>query len=72
MWCLTVPPVSGNDESATNGSTPTTVDVSPTKRFFVRMLIRDIELVPAIVDLLDNSVDGAKLTHRGARQRSSH
>ena len=24
------------------------------------MLVRDIELVPAIVDLIDNSVDGAK------------
>lgn len=36
------------------------VDARPTKRFFVRMLVRDIELVPAIVDLIDNSVDGAK------------
>src|SRR4051794_23584283 len=36
------------------------VDARPTKRFFVRMLVRDIELVPAIIDLIDNSVDGAK------------
>src|SRR4051812_30676793 len=36
------------------------IDARPTKRFFVRMLVRDIELVPAIVDLVDNSVDGAK------------
>ena len=36
------------------------VDARPTKRFFVRMLVRDIELVPAIIDLVDNSVDGAK------------
>lgn len=36
------------------------VDARPTKRFFVRMLVRDIELVPAIVNLVDNSVDGAK------------
>jgi hypothetical protein len=36
------------------------IDARPTKRFFVRMLVRDIELVPAIVDLIDNSVDGAK------------
>ncbi len=36
------------------------VDASPTKRFFVEMLVRDIELAPAIIDLLDNSVDGAK------------
>ncbi len=37
-----------------------TIDARPTKGFFVRMLVRDIELVPAIVDLVDNSVDGAK------------
>jgi hypothetical protein len=43
-------------DTSTNG----TVDARPTKRFFVRMLVRDIELVPAIVDLVDNSVDGAK------------
>jgi hypothetical protein len=36
------------------------IDARPTKRFFVRMLVRDIELIPAIVDLIDNSVDGAK------------
>jgi histidine kinase/DNA gyrase B/HSP90-like ATPase len=36
------------------------VDASPTKQFFVEMLVRDIELAPAIIDLLDNSVDGAK------------
>jgi hypothetical protein len=36
------------------------IDARPTKRFFVRMLVRDIELVPAIIDLIDNSVDGAK------------
>lgn len=31
----------------------------PTKRFFVSMLTRDIELADAILDLIDNSVDGA-------------
>ena len=31
---------------------------SPTKAFFVRMLTRDIELEDAILDLLDNCVDG--------------
>lgn len=31
----------------------------PTKRLFVSMLTRDIELDDAILDLLDNSVDGA-------------
>jgi hypothetical protein len=32
------------------------------------MLVRDIELVPAIVDLVDNSVDGAKRQEAAARQ----
>lgn len=39
---------------------PKRVDASPAKRFFVSMLVRDIELMPAIIDLVDNSADGAK------------
>jgi hypothetical protein len=35
------------------------VGASPAKRFFVEMLTRDIELHDAILDLLDNSLDGA-------------
>lgn len=35
-----------------------TAVTSPTKDFFVRMLTRDIELQDAILDLLDNCVDG--------------
>lgn len=31
---------------------------SPTKEFFVKMLTRDIELEDAILDLLDNCLDG--------------
>lgn len=38
--------------------TPTTVRASPTKSFFVKMLTRDIDLRDAILDLLDNCVDG--------------
>lgn len=34
------------------------VKASPTKRFFVEMLTRDIHLEDAILDLLDNCVDG--------------
>lgn len=34
-------------------------EASPAKRFFVDMLVRDIELHDAILDLLDNCVDGA-------------
>ena len=39
---------------------PNRVTAVPAKRFFVGMLVKDIELVPAIVDLVDNSVDGGK------------
>jgi hypothetical protein len=35
------------------------INASPEKRFFIEMLVRDIELVPAIIDLVDNSVDSA-------------
>lgn len=35
------------------------VDALPTKDFFVYMLTKDIDLAAAIIDLLDNSVDGA-------------
>lgn len=35
------------------------VDASPTKDFFISMLVKDIELARAIVDLVDNCVDGA-------------
>ena len=33
---------------------------SPTKDFFVRMITRDISLADCILDLLDNSIDGAR------------
>jgi hypothetical protein len=38
----------------------------PTKRFFVSMLTRDIELEDAILDLVDNCIDGAMRTKRKA------
>lgn len=34
------------------------VDARPVKSFFVSMLTRDISLYDAILDLLDNCVDG--------------
>jgi len=36
------------------------VDASPTKEFFIEMLTKDIKLERAILDLIDNSIDGAK------------
>lgn len=42
--------------------TPKTVkvDASPAKAFFVEMITRDIELQDAILDLLDNCIDGVR------------
>jgi len=40
-----------------------TVDTTPVKSFFVSMLTRDIKLEEAILDLLDNCVDGILRTH---------
>lgn len=45
------------------------VDASPTKSFFVSMLTRDIKLEDAILDLLDNCVDGIL---RSKRHRSTN
>lgn len=39
---------------------PLAIEASPTKELFVAMLTRDVALVPAIVDLADNSTDGAR------------
>jgi hypothetical protein len=44
-----------NSKSATHR----TASAQPTKAFFVRMLTRDISLEDCILDLVDNSVDGA-------------
>ena len=41
------------------------VDASPVKSFFVSMLTRDIRLEDAILDLLDNCVDGILRTNAG-------
>lgn len=42
---------------------PTLISAAPAKDFFISMLVRDIELGPSIVDLVDNSVDGALRLH---------
>jgi hypothetical protein len=44
----------------TNQKNMLPVDAEPTKTFFVDMLTRDIALEQAVLDLVDNSVDGAK------------
>ncbi|MEM6450455.1 MAG: hypothetical protein AAF703_09090 [Cyanobacteria bacterium P01_D01_bin.105] len=40
------------------------INAAPTKNFFVDMLTRDIDLKDAILDLLDNCVDGIQRTLR--------
>ena len=42
---------------------PNEIDAMPTKAFFVDMLVRDIPLERAVLDLVDNCVDGAKRIH---------
>lgn len=38
----------------------TSVNANPTKEFFISMLTRDIDVRAAILELIDNSIDGAK------------
>ena len=51
-------------DSATPSMRANTPDLSinamPTKELFIDMLTRDISLIPAIVDLVDNCADGAR------------
>lgn len=47
-----------------------TVNASPTKRFFIAVLIKDINFLDAIVELVDNSVDSAR-TESGTANISS-
>lgn len=48
-------------------------EASPTKKFFVSMLTRDISLADAILDLLDNCLDGAlRLAHGAEVDYSKH
>jgi len=48
---------------------PSTVEIFPAKHFFVEMLTRDISLADAILDLLDNCVDGVRrsISHHGSK-----
>ncbi len=39
---------------------PEAINALPTKELFIWILTRDIALVPSIIDLVDNSVDGAR------------
>jgi Histidine kinase-, DNA gyrase B-, and HSP90-like ATPase len=41
------------------------VEAGAEKRFFIDMLVKDIELLPALVDLVDNSIDSARSVCQG-------
>jgi hypothetical protein len=43
-----------------------TLDASPTKDFFVRMITKDISLEDCILDLIDNCLDGARRVKHAA------
>lgn len=46
--------------AAGSSSSQKTIDAMPTKELFISMLTRDIPLIPAITDLVDNCADGAR------------
>jgi len=59
---------SRRNAAESTGGESLTVHADPDKLFFISMLVKDIELVPAVLDLVDNSVDGARalaFTRRG-------
>ncbi len=50
------------DEAMSVNEDPNTIDARPTKSLFIGMLTKDIPLIRAILDLVDNSIDGARRT----------
>jgi hypothetical protein len=48
----------------TDNSDPNKIIASPTKTLFIDMLVKDIPLTRAIIDLVDNCVDGARRIRR--------
>jgi hypothetical protein len=55
-----------------NGTAYQPVDASPVKSFFVHMLTRDIGLEEAILDLLDNCVDGILRSDKAGRKNKPY
>lgn len=61
--------------SATTGEPdtgPLVIDARPTKELFIDMLTRDVALIPAIVDLADNSTDGALRLRKNKSWKGLH
>jgi hypothetical protein len=57
--------VVAQDQPSENGLEKDEIDVTPTKAFFVDMLTKDVGLDRAIIDLVDNSIDGARRLRPG-------
>lgn len=53
-----------NTSQITKEQDANVIKVKPAKKFFVEMLTRDIDLEGAILDLLDNCIDGALRTNK--------
>jgi hypothetical protein len=52
-------PMTGNIQIRAE-TDPSIINASPTKELFINMLVKDISLLRSIIDLVDNSLDGAK------------
>ena len=48
------------EEQNPDQATSLSIDAYPTRDFFVSMIVKDVDLIPAIIDLVDNCLDGAK------------
>mgnify|MGYP001792228313 CR=1 FL=1 len=57
--------MSNNEPTITDGNN--LINASPTKDFFIYMLVKDIDLTSAVSDLVDNSIDGAKNLRESSR-----
>jgi len=49
----------------------TKINAFPTKEFFIEMLVRDVDLIPAIIDLIDNCSDGV-IREKGDKDYSGY
>jgi Histidine kinase-, DNA gyrase B-, and HSP90-like ATPase len=58
--------VTKKDADESKPTDPNSVDAEPTKELLIQSLVKDIPLSRAIIDLVDNSVDGARAI-RGKR-----
>ncbi len=56
----------------TSDSTKRRADVRPTKKLFIDTLTRDVDIWSAILDLVDNSVDGAKRVAQERGERNDY